>query len=72
MREAGFTDPQAEAVVASMQEAAEGAAFATKADLDSVRGELKAEIAALRSELREPNCASKQRYGKPSCASRPR
>jgi molecular chaperone GrpE (heat shock protein) len=53
LREAGFTDPQAEAVVASMQEAAEGAAFATKADLDSVRGELKAEIAALRSELRE-------------------
>ena len=53
LREAGFTDPQAEAVVASMQEAAEGAAFATKADLDSVRSELKAEIAALRSKLRE-------------------
>ena len=53
LREAGFTDPQAEAVVASMQEAAEGAAFATKADLDSVRGELKAEITALRSELHE-------------------
>src|SRR5205807_6925261 len=53
LREAGFTDPQAEAVVASTQEAAEGAAFATKADLDSVRGELKAEITALRSELHE-------------------
>jgi len=53
LREAGFTDPQAEAVVASVQEAAEGAEFATKGDLDEVRSELKADIAALRSELRE-------------------
>jgi coiled-coil family 90 protein len=53
LREAGFTDPQAEAVVASVQEAAEGAEFATKGDLDEVRSELKADIAALRGELRE-------------------
>jgi hypothetical protein len=53
LREAGFTDPQAEAVVASVQEAAEGAEFATRGDLDEVRAELKADIAALRSEVRE-------------------
>jgi DNA-binding transcriptional MerR regulator len=53
LREAGFTDPQAEAVIASVQEAAEGAEFATKRDLQELRSELKADIAALRSELRE-------------------
>ncbi|MBV8506826.1 MAG: DUF1640 domain-containing protein [Alphaproteobacteria bacterium] len=42
LRESGFTDPQAEAVIAAVQEAAAGADVATKAD-----------IAALRSELRE-------------------
>ena len=52
LREAGFTDPQAEAVVAAVQEAAEGVDFATRGDLDQVRSELKAEIAALRSELK--------------------
>ena len=46
LREAGFTDPQAEAVIATVQEAAEGAEFATK-------GDLEAAIAALRSALRE-------------------
>jgi hypothetical protein len=53
LREAGVTDPQAEAVVTSVQQAAEGAEFATKGDLHDVRSELKADIAALRSELRE-------------------
>ena len=53
LREAGFTDPPAEAVVTTVQEAAEGAEFATKRDLHDVRSELKADIAALRSELRE-------------------
>lgn len=53
LREAGFTDPQAEAVVAAVQEAAEGVGFATERDLDQVQSELKAEIAALRSDLRE-------------------
>ena|SRR5271165_2050909 len=53
LREAGFSDPQAEALVATMQEAAQGADLATKADLTELRTELKADIAALRSELRE-------------------
>jgi hypothetical protein len=52
LREAGFTDPQAEAVIATVQEAAEGSEFATKGDLDESRSELKAEIAALRAELK--------------------
>lgn len=46
LREAGFSDPQAEAVVATVQEGAEGAEFATKHDLDAA-------IAALRSDIRE-------------------
>ena len=50
---AGFSDPQAEARVATIQEAAEDAEVATKADLSDMRAELKAEIAAVRSELRE-------------------
>ena len=53
LRETGFTEPQAEAVIAAVQEAAEGAEFATKGDLAEVRVELKAEIVSLRSELRE-------------------
>jgi DNA-binding transcriptional MerR regulator len=53
LREAGFTDPQAEAVVAAVQEGAEGAEVATKADLGELRAELKAEIAELRFELRQ-------------------
>ncbi len=52
LREAGFTDPQAEAVVAAVQDAAEGAEFATKGDLVEARTELKAEIAALRADLK--------------------
>ena len=46
LREVGFSDPQAEAVVASVQEAAEGADLATKPELDAA-------VTALRSELRE-------------------
>lgn len=46
LREAGFSDSQAEAVVATVQEGAEGAEFATKHDLDAA-------IAALRSDIRE-------------------
>jgi DNA-binding transcriptional MerR regulator len=53
LREAGFTEPQAEAVIAAVQEATEGAELATKADLAELRAELKAEIASLRSELRQ-------------------
>ena len=46
LREVGFSDPQAEAVVASVQEAAGGADLATKPELDAA-------FTALRSELRE-------------------
>jgi hypothetical protein len=53
LREAGFTDPQAEAVIATVQEAGEGAELATKGDLAELRAGFKAEIAALRSGLRE-------------------
>ncbi len=53
LREAGFSDPQAEALVATVQEASEGAELVTKADLGWLRAELKADIAAVRGELRE-------------------
>jgi phage host-nuclease inhibitor protein Gam len=52
LHEAGFTDPQAEAVVAAVQEGTIGTDLASKGDLDAVRTALKAEIAALRAELR--------------------
>lgn len=52
LREAGFSDPQAEALVATVQEAAEGAELATKADLGGLRAELKSEIAELRAEVK--------------------
>jgi hypothetical protein len=47
LREAGFTEPQAEAVVAAVQEGTEGAELATKLEIS----ELKSEIAGLRAEL---------------------
>src|SRR5215831_9604138 len=53
LREAGFTEPQAEAVTAAVQEGTEGADLATKVDIAELRIELKAEIADLRSELRQ-------------------
>jgi hypothetical protein len=53
LQAAGFTEPQAEAVLAAVQEAAAGADLATRADLNALRVELKAEIADLRSELRQ-------------------
>ena len=56
LREAGFTEPQAEAVLAAVQEAAAGADLVTTADLKTeiaeLRAELKAEIAELRAELK--------------------
>src|SRR5260370_22744501 len=59
LREAGFSEPQADALVAAVQEGAEGADLATKADVAAVRtdltalgNELRAEIALLRAELR--------------------
>jgi hypothetical protein len=52
LREAGFTDPQAEALIATVQQAAAGADLATKSDLAELRTKLEADIAALRSEFR--------------------
>src|SRR5271169_3344687 len=53
LREAGFSDPQAEAVIATVQAAAEGAETATKADVADLRAELRADVAGLHSALRE-------------------
>ena len=53
LREAGFSEPQAEAVVTAVQEGAEGADLATKGDLTIQGNELRAEFALLRSEMRE-------------------
>jgi F0F1-type ATP synthase membrane subunit b/b' len=52
LREAGFTDPQAEALTAAVQQASEGADLATKGDIAEARTELKAEITELRAEFR--------------------
>ena len=54
LREAGFTEPQAEAVVAAVQEGTEGADLATKMDIAELRTELKAGIreAELRLEAK--------------------
>ena len=51
LREAGFTEPQAEAVVAAVQEGTEAADLATKADIAQLGNEFKTEIAALRTEI---------------------
>src|SRR5437870_12981793 len=62
LREAGFSEPQAEAVVAAVQEGSEGADFTTKADLTLLRSELRemeqriiarigGELTALRTEI---------------------
>jgi DNA-binding transcriptional MerR regulator len=48
LREAGFTEPQAEAVIAAVQEGTEAADLATKFDI----GDLRAELAELRAELK--------------------
>ena len=54
LREVGFTEPQAEAVVAAVREGAEGADLATKADIGELRAEVKADIreAQLRLEAK--------------------
>jgi DNA-binding transcriptional MerR regulator len=58
LREAGFSEPQAEAVVAAVQEGTAGADLATKADLAELRSEpretelrLEAKIEAIRSDI---------------------
>lgn len=52
LREAGFSDPQAEAVVATVQEASAGADLATRSDLAELRSGIRLEIAELRAELK--------------------
>ena len=51
LREVGFTEPQAEAVIAVVQDATQGADLATKGDFAESRSEFKAEIAAVRAEI---------------------
>ncbi len=58
LREAGFTEPQAEAVTAAVQEATEEAEFATKADIAELKAEireaelrLEAKIEAIRADM---------------------
>jgi DNA-binding transcriptional MerR regulator len=50
LREAGFTEPQAEALIAAVQEGTEGADLATKMDIADLRSELRQ--AELRLEAR--------------------
>jgi hypothetical protein len=54
LKEAGFSDAQAETVTDVLRESREAdfAQFATKADLAAAVAELRAEIQALRGELR--------------------
>ncbi len=53
LQEAGFSEAQAAAVVAAVQDGTEGAAYATKPDLALLGTELRAEISVVRSEMRE-------------------
>jgi septal ring factor EnvC (AmiA/AmiB activator) len=55
LREAGFTEPQAEAVTA-VQQATQGAELATKVDFAEVKteiAEVKAEVAEIKTDLAE-------------------
>ena len=51
LREAGFSETQAEAVVGAVQEGAKGADFATKGDLAVLGADLKTAIEAAKSEM---------------------
>ena len=51
LREAGFSEPQAEALVAVVQEGAESTDFATKGDLAVMGAELKTAIETAKSEM---------------------
>ena len=50
LKQAGFAEPQAEAVVNTMGEAL-GGTVATKADMAELRAELKGDIAAVQAKL---------------------
>ena len=58
LREAGFTEPQAEAVIAAVQEGTEGAELATKPDIALLRTEfreaelrLEAKLEAMKADI---------------------
>ena len=51
LRDAGFSEPQAEAVVASVQESSEGADFPTKGDLALLGTELRSEMREMEQRL---------------------
>lgn len=51
LREAGFTEPQAEAVVEAVRDGADDAHLATKHDLALLGAELRAEIAEVRADI---------------------
>ena len=56
LREAGFSEPQAEAVVAAVQEGAEGADLASKSDIAALKGDIavvKEDIAVLKRDLED-------------------
>jgi hypothetical protein len=53
LREAGFSEPQAEALVEAVRDGADDAHLATKQDLVLLSTEIRAEIAELRGEMRE-------------------
>jgi DNA-binding transcriptional MerR regulator len=53
LREAGFSEPQAEALVEAVREGADDAELATKHDLALLESALRAEIATVRAEMRE-------------------
>ncbi len=52
LREAGFSEPQAEAVVVAVQEGAESGDLATKRDIADLRGDTQRDIADLRSDTK--------------------
>ena len=54
LEEAGFTEAQAEAVIAALGTAV-SSNLATKADMDGLKAELKADNIALRDELKTDN-----------------
>jgi hypothetical protein len=51
LRDAGFSETQAEAVVAAVQEGTEGAELATKADLAVLNAELRTEIESVKAAI---------------------
>jgi DNA-binding transcriptional MerR regulator len=53
LREAGFSEPQAEALVEAVREGADDAELATKHGLALLGSALRAEIATVRAEMRE-------------------